>query len=63
VNMKNHTGIGWPEAVRLGSHNPAKLLGIDGKTGSIEPGKDADIVIMDESAKVRAVIQKGRRIK
>ena len=63
VNMKNHTGIGWPEAVRLGSLNPAKLLGIDGKTGSVEPGKDADIVIMDESAKVRAVIQKGRRIK
>ena len=27
--------------------NPAKILGIDEKVGSIEVGKDADIVIWD----------------
>ncbi len=63
VNMKNHTGISWPEAVRLGSLNPAKLLKINGETGSIEPGKRADIVVMDEKANVFSVIQDGRRIK
>ena len=62
VNMKNHTGISWPEAVRLGSLNPAKLLKIDGETGSIEPGKRADIVVMDEKANVFSVIQGGRRV-
>ena len=62
VNMKNHTGIRWPEAVRMGSLNPARLLGIDKITGSIEPGKQADVVVMDENAKVHSVIQKGRRI-
>jgi len=62
VNMKNHTGISWPEAVRLGSLNPARLLGIDKSTGSIELGKAADIVIMNEKAEIHSVIQKGRRV-
>ena len=62
VNMKNHTGISWPEAVRLGSLNPARLLGIEKNTGSIRLGKAADIVIMNENAKIHSVIQKGRRI-
>ncbi|MBN2557524.1 MAG: amidohydrolase family protein [Clostridia bacterium] len=62
ANMKRHTGIGWSGAVRMGSLNPARLLGIDSKTGSIKPGKKADIVIMDEEANVYEVISGGRRI-
>ncbi len=61
VNMKRHTGITWPEAVRLGSLNPAVLLGIQERKGSIEPGKEADIVVMDETGGIKVVIQKGRR--
>lgn len=60
VNFKKHTGISWPEAVRTGSLNPAKLLNIDSLTGSLKAGKDADVVIMDENANVNYVIQKGR---
>ncbi len=29
------------------SHNPAKALGVDGQTGSLEVGKDADVVVWD----------------
>ena len=61
-NMKKHTGINWPEAVRLGTLNPAKLLGIDKETGSIEPGKKADLVIMNEEANIHSVIAGGRRL-
>lgn len=61
-NMKNHTGISWPEAVRMGSLNPAKLLGIDNELGSIEPGKKANLVIMDEYAGVHSVFTEGRRV-
>lgn len=35
------------EALALITINPARQLGIDGRTGSIEPGKDADLVIFD----------------
>ncbi|MFO7612031.1 MAG: amidohydrolase family protein [Clostridia bacterium] len=62
ANMRKHTGIGWPEAVRMGSLNPARLLGINKEMGSIKPGKAADIVVMDEEANVYEVISGGRRI-
>jgi len=61
-NIKNYTGISWPKAVRLGSLNPATLLGIDKTTGSIQPGKKANIVIMDENANIHSVYSEGRRI-
>lgn len=41
--------MGWPvsrgEAMRWLSINPARLLGIDRQTGSLAPGKDADILV------------------
>lgn len=61
-NMKIHTGIGWPEAVRLGSLNPAKLLKVDRTMGSIKAGKKANIVIMDENANIHSVYTEGRRV-
>lgn len=62
-NMKKHTGIGWPDAVKLGSLNPARLLRLDKERGSIALGKRADLAIMDEKAKIYSVIVNGRRVK
>ena len=36
------------EAVRMGSLTPARVIGVDGRKGSLEAGKDADIAIFDE---------------
>jgi len=38
-------GVPEEEALKMITLNPAKHLGIDKRTGSIEQGKDADIVI------------------
>lgn len=38
---------------------PATLLGIADQTGSIQPGKDADLVVMSDSLHVQAVIARG----
>ncbi|HVM88731.1 MAG TPA: amidohydrolase family protein [Puia sp.] len=40
-------GMPWEEALKAVTINPAKLLGLDKKIGSIEKGKDADIVLYD----------------
>jgi imidazolonepropionase-like amidohydrolase len=40
-------GLSEDEALRLVTINPAKQLKIDQRVGSIEPGKDADLVIWD----------------
>ena len=58
--MVREAGLSLWEAVQLASLNPAKLLGIDGKTGSIAPGKAADLLVLDEEdIRVRQVFVDG----
>jgi imidazolonepropionase-like amidohydrolase len=38
-------GLDPAQALRAITINPARIMGIDGRLGSIEPGKDADLVI------------------
>ena len=40
-------GLSFDEALKTITLNPAKLLGIDKRVGSIEKGKDADLVLFD----------------
>jgi alpha-D-ribose 1-methylphosphonate 5-triphosphate diphosphatase len=44
-------------AVRLITLNPARATGIDRLTGSMEPGKAADLVLVDDRRKVAAVVR------
>jgi imidazolonepropionase-like amidohydrolase len=43
------TGMGEEQALSLVTINPAKILGLDARIGSLEPGKDADLVIWSGS--------------
>ena len=47
------------ECVNGASLNPATTLGIDNKKGSIEIGKDADIIITDNEFNVEKTIIGG----
>lgn len=58
-NFMEFTGCSLPEAVRCASLNPAQLLGVDGQKGSLEVGKDADLVIFDEDFNVHYTILAG----
>ncbi|MFX5578921.1 amidohydrolase family protein, partial [Acinetobacter baumannii] len=40
-------GMPYEEGLKAVTLNPAKLLGIDKRVGSIEKGKDADLVLYD----------------
>ncbi|WUS98361.1 N-acetylglucosamine-6-phosphate deacetylase [Streptomyces sp. NBC_00708] len=50
------------DVVRSISANPARLLGVDDKVGSLEPGKDADLVVLDEDFRLKGVMRKGEWI-
>ncbi len=48
------------DAVRMASLTPARILGVDGRKGSLEKGKDADIVILDQKLNVQKTIARGQ---
>lgn len=52
-------GLTVDQAVQALSANPARLLGIDGRTGSLQTGKDADLVVLDASYDVAGVMRRG----
>ena len=53
-------GVPLDKAIAMATANPAFAAGIDHYKGSLEPGKDADIVICDHEFNVRTVIIRGR---
>jgi N-acetylglucosamine-6-phosphate deacetylase len=52
-------GASLPDAVRMLTLNPASLLGIEFKKGSLRAGADADILLLDESLRVTKVWVRG----
>ena len=47
------------EAINMASINPARLLKIDKNKGSIEEGKDADLILTDENLDVYLTLVEG----
>ena len=54
-----HVGASLPDAVRMLTLNPASLLGIEFKKGSLRAGADADSLVLDESLQVTKVWARG----
>ena len=46
----------------MSSLNPARLLGLDGEIGSLDVGKYADIVLIDESGSVKHTFVRGVQV-
>jgi len=61
-NLINEVGVPLHEAIQMATLNPAKCLGVEDKKGSLEPGKDADIVILDKKLEVEQTMVKGKVI-
>lgn len=57
--MVKKAGIPLADAVRMASETPSTIIGINDKKGSLQKGKDADIVILDNQINVRCVFSNG----
>ncbi|MEV6547593.1 N-acetylglucosamine-6-phosphate deacetylase [Streptomyces sp. NPDC051597] len=55
-------GLSVEDAVRALCANPARLLGVYDRVGSLEPGKDADLVVLDEAFALKGVMRRGEWI-
>lgn len=60
--MVKKAGIPLEDAIRMASETPARLTGIADSKGTLEKGKDADIVILDNDVNVRCVFTKGKEV-
>jgi N-acetylglucosamine-6-phosphate deacetylase len=59
--MHRLAGVPLYEAVRMASLTPARILGIDADTGSLEVGKRADLVVLDGELNVKQVYLGGKK--
>jgi N-acetylglucosamine-6-phosphate deacetylase len=58
-NVMSFAGWKLQQAVRLATYNPAILLGLAEKKGSIAPGRDADLIILTPEGKVVQTFLRG----
>jgi N-acetylglucosamine-6-phosphate deacetylase len=59
VRFMKSLGVPYVDLVQMASLNPARLLGLDRVCGSIEVGKRADLVALDQDGNVKLTIIGG----
>lgn len=59
VRLMRNLGVPEVDLARISASNPARLLGIENECGSIEEGKRADLVALDDTGKVRLTMVGG----
>lgn len=59
-NLHHQAGVPLYQAVQMASLNPARVIGEDGRIGSIAAGKNANLIIMDEDVNIYLTMVKGR---
>ena len=59
--MVNIAEVPLHSAVKMASLTPATYLGVADRKGSVEVGKDADLLIFDEGVNVKSVYVRGRK--
>ena len=59
VRLLHSLGVSYVDLARMASLNPARLLGLDQVCGSIEPGKRADLVALDQRGNIKLTLIAG----
>ena len=50
------------DAIRMASETPSKIMGVYDRKGSLQKGKDADMLILDQDLNIRAVWAMGKLV-
>lgn len=61
-NLMAHSGYGLCHAIRMATLNPARLLGIEDRVGSLEEGKKANLILIDDMIHVEKVFLEGQLV-
>jgi N-acetylglucosamine-6-phosphate deacetylase len=61
--MVEEVGVPPEEAVRMATLRPATVAGVDGSKGSLQAGKDADLVVVSETWEAVWTVVEGRVVR
>ena len=61
-NLTRFAGIALEESIPTATEHPAKLLGVYGDVGSLEVGKRADFIVLDDKNDISAMFVGGEKI-
>ena len=61
-NLMKHTAYGLCHAIKFSTINPARMARLDLDVGSLEPGKKANLLIMDDMVRIRSVFLEGESV-
>ncbi len=61
-NIMRFVGTPLQTAVKMATINPASVANVRKNKGSLKPGKDADIVVIDDKVNVHLTIVKGKTL-
>lgn len=61
-NLIHYAGASLVQAVQAATINPARMLGVEDRKGSIQAGKDADLAITDEKFRVIQCYCRGKKM-
>jgi N-acetylglucosamine-6-phosphate deacetylase len=60
--MHGMAGVSLQKAIRMASLTPARILGVEKDVGSLEVGKRADLLVLDEALNVKQVFVGGQQM-
>ncbi|MBA4117074.1 MAG: amidohydrolase family protein, partial [Rubrobacter sp.] len=61
-NVLAFTGCTLPEAVRMATATPARLVGVGGLKGRLASGYDADVTVLSQDLSIEAVYRGGSHV-
>lgn len=59
-NLIRWLDLELPQIIQMATFNPARAIGEEGRKGSLEVGKDADIIICDQELNVKMAMVRGQ---
>lgn len=59
-NFSRFTGCSLGEAIKCATFNPAQCVGIENRKGTLRPGADADLIVLDRKGIVQNTWVRGR---
>jgi len=61
LNLVEKACVSWQHAINSCTLNPARLIGLEASKGSLQTGKDADIVVLRDDYSIETVFVGGRQ--